>query len=86
MGANKHTEPQPAAAAKDGVVEGGTRVLTAHEWLGGLDAKLVDGRVDRDTHNLHTAVGRVCPTCRHVIGAGQPVRKTVSGTYKHDAC
>jgi hypothetical protein len=86
MGADKHLEPERAAAAKDGVVEGVTPGSVAHEWLGGLGAKLVDRRVDNDTHNLHTAVGQVCPTCRHLIEAGQPVRKTVSGAYKHDAC
>jgi hypothetical protein len=80
MGEGNHLEPQEFAAAKDGVVEGVTPGLAAHEWLGGLDAKLVDRGVDKDTHNLHTAVGQVCPACRHAIEAGQPVRKMVSGT------
>ncbi len=86
VGADNQLEPSLAAAAKEGVVEGVAPGSAAHEWLGGLDAKLVDRRVDSDTHNLHTAVGQVCPTCRHVIETGQPVRKMVSGAYKHDAC
>ncbi|MBO0732138.1 MAG: hypothetical protein J2P57_22950 [Acidimicrobiaceae bacterium] len=57
-----------------------------HDWLGGVTDKLVDKTVDPDSHNLHLAVGHVCPTCGKLIEPNQSVRRMVSGAYKHDAC
>jgi hypothetical protein len=79
----------PPGAAKG--VTGGTSSVSGHveaqSWLGGLDdTKLVDGAIDKETNNLHAAVGQACPQCGHVITQDQIVRRMVSGAYKHDSC
>lgn len=71
-------------AAKDGGVAPSRGY--AHDWLGGLDGKLIDETVDEDSHNLHLLVGNLCPTCGRVIESGQPARRMMSGKYKHDSC
>jgi hypothetical protein len=45
-----------------------------------------DPAADPDTHNLHAGVGERCLICDRVIKRGQPVRRTVSGSYVHDNC
>lgn len=66
--------------AKQGIVAG------VSDWLGGLDAERVDATVDQETNNLHAPAGQVCPACGRPIRVGEPVRRQVSGAYKHDTC
>jgi len=78
------TEPAIPSDADHGVTPPST--IGVHDWLGGLTDKLVDKTVDPDSNNLHLAIGQLCPACGKRIEPDQPVRRTATGTYKHDAC
>lgn len=45
-----------------------------------------DPVIDPETNNLHAGVGERCLICDHLIQQGQPVRRTISGSYVHDVC
>jgi hypothetical protein len=45
-----------------------------------------DPAADPDTHNLYAGVGERCLICDQAIKRGQPVRRTISGSYVHDNC
>jgi hypothetical protein len=67
---------------------------TAHgvwiSWHPVIEQRRADKRTalaaDPDTHNLHAGVGERCLICDRVIKRGQPVRRTISGSYVHDNC